>query len=34
METFLAATVPDTRHDVDFMVKDSKKIRGQRRVGM
>ncbi len=26
METFPAATVPDTQHDVDFMVKDSKRF--------
>jgi mono/diheme cytochrome c family protein len=26
METFTAATVPDTQHDVDFMVKDSKRF--------
>ena len=26
METFPAATVPGTQHDVDFMVKDSKKF--------
>ena len=26
METFPAATVPDTLHDVDFMVKDSKRF--------
>jgi mono/diheme cytochrome c family protein len=27
METFPAATVPDTQHDVDLMVKDSKRFR-------
>src|SRR5271165_167025 len=27
METFPAATVPDTQHDVDFMVKDSKRFK-------
>jgi hypothetical protein len=27
METFPAATVPGTQHDVDFMVKDSKRLR-------
>jgi len=26
MEVFPAATVPDTQHDVDFMVKDSKRF--------
>ncbi len=26
METFTAATVPGTQHDVDFMVKDSKRF--------
>jgi len=26
METFLAATVPGSQHDVDFMVKDSKRF--------
>ena len=26
METFPAATVPDTQHDVDLMVKDSKRF--------
>jgi hypothetical protein len=26
METFPAATVPGTQHDVDFMVKDSKRF--------
>jgi hypothetical protein len=26
METFPSATVPDTQHDVDFMVKDSKRF--------
>jgi hypothetical protein len=26
LETFPAATVPDTQHDVDFMVKDSKRF--------
>jgi mono/diheme cytochrome c family protein len=26
METFPAATVPDTQHDVDFMVRDSKRF--------
>jgi hypothetical protein len=26
LETFPAATVPDTLHDIDFMVKDSKKF--------
>ena len=26
METFPVATVPDTQHDVDFMVKDSKRF--------
>ena len=26
METFPAATVPDTQHDVDFMLKDSKRF--------
>src|SRR5580698_3910698 len=26
LETFLSATVPDTQHDVDFMVKDSKRF--------
>ena len=26
METFPAATVPSTQHDVDFMVKDSKRF--------
>jgi hypothetical protein len=34
METFPGATVPGTRHDVDFMVKDSQEVRGQRRVGI
>ena len=34
METFPAATVPGTLHDVDFMVKDSSRFRGQRRMGM
>jgi hypothetical protein len=27
-ETFPSAVVPATQHDVDFMVKDSKKVRG------
>jgi hypothetical protein len=27
LETFPAATVPDTLHDVDFMVKDSKRFK-------
>jgi hypothetical protein len=26
METFPEATVPSTRHDIDFMVKDSKRF--------
>jgi hypothetical protein len=26
LEAFLSATVPDTQHDVDFMVKDSKRF--------
>jgi hypothetical protein len=26
METFPSATVPGTQHDVDFMVKDSKRL--------
>jgi len=28
LETFSAATVPGTQHDVDFMVKDSKRFAG------
>jgi Cytochrome P460 len=27
-------TVPDTLHDIDFMVKDSKQVRRQRRLGI
>jgi Cytochrome P460 len=34
METFPAATVPGTLHDVDFMVKDRQAVRGQRRMGV
>ena len=34
LETFPAATVPGTLHDIDFMVKDSKEVRGQRRMGI
>jgi hypothetical protein len=30
METFTAATVPGTQHDVDFMVKDSKRFADSR----
>ncbi len=34
LETFSAATVPGTQHDVDFIVKEQQEVRGQRRVGM
>ena len=34
MEMFPAATVPGSQHDVDFMVKDSKRFADSGRVGM
>jgi hypothetical protein len=34
LETFPAATVPGTLHDVDFMVKGQQEVRGQRRMGI